>query len=183
MTTEDNVLQAFRLIDLRIAEGAHRDQLQSLKNRLAGELLGDADLVAETLAPDFELVTHVSGVTAVTGRDAIIAGIQGLGQANAGTLMWIELDALVCDRDAIAGHGALQTLGPDVDDAHPATSANPQGLRLTTMPLALFLRFDGNLMSSEVIYLDPAATRIEALTHASTPSPERLRDVLALESP
>jgi hypothetical protein len=90
---------------------------------------------------------------------------------------------LVCDRHAIAGHGVLQTLGPDVDAADPTTAPNPQGLRLTTMPLALFLRFDGNLMTSEVIYLDPAATRSKALTHASTPSPERLRGILGLESP
>ena len=101
-------LQAFRLIDSRREQGLRRDQLMTLRRRLAGELLGDHRLVDETLAADFELVTHTEGKTAVLNRAALLTSVRRLGSGSA--LMWVELADLAVDNDVIAGQGLLRTL-------------------------------------------------------------------------
>jgi hypothetical protein len=159
-------LQAFRLIDERLGAGAeaggggHRERLVALRTRLAGELLGAAELVDATLASGFELVTHIQGWTSVLGRDAVLASARGQGEA----MVWVELADLVLDQAVLAGHGELRTLS---------------GPSLTTAPFAFFVRFDGALMSSEVLYLD-AASETAVPPGAGIPSRESLRAFLGL---
>lgn len=163
-------LQAFRLIDTTLESAAlqgtapgasaRRGQLATLRRRVAGELLGAPELVDATLTADFVLVTHVRGHTAVLGRDAVLAAASGQG----GAMTWVELADLAVDHGVIAGHGLLRTLG---------------GSSLRTGPFALFIRFDGGLMSSEVLYMD-AATQEVLPPDRAVPSRERLRELLDL---
>lgn len=63
-----------------------------LRVRLLGELFGDADMGAATLAPDFELVMNTGTSTATLAGSAVV---QGLGvQSASGVLMWTEFDDL-----------------------------------------------------------------------------------------
>ena len=107
---ESDLLSAFRLIDEQLAAAPQAENLVVFRERLIAELVGDADRVAATLAPDFSLVTHVGGKTLTSGRDQLVASIQRLGAAPGGALMWLRLESLVADRTTVAGHGFLVTL-------------------------------------------------------------------------
>ncbi len=152
-------LQAFRLIDARLDEGVHQDQLSTLRQRLAGELLGSPALVNETLAAGFELVTHTAGATAGLDRAGLMAAAGRLGSV----LMWAELTDLAVDREIVAGQGLLRTLA---------------GTSLTTMTIALFVRYDDDArMTSEVAYMNPQS-QATVPAGAGLPSREQLRDLL-----
>lgn len=155
---EPDLLQAFRLIDARLDTSAYREQLATLRRRLAGELFGAPELVDATLAAGFELVTHMQGWTAVLDRDAVLASARGQGAA----VVWVELADLAVDRKVVAGHGVLRTM---------------LGSSLTTAPLAFFIRFDGGLMSSEALYLD-VASETATPPDAGIPPRGHLRDLL-----
>lgn len=158
---ESRILRAFDDVD-----GEHGGPLVAvLRVRLLGELFGDADMVAATLAPDFELVMNTGTSTATLAGSAVV---QGLGiQSASGVLMWTEFDDLVTDNDVVAGRGLLCNL--------------LMGERaLTTMPVAVFLRFTGDRMTSEVAFMGRAKT--EAIEQAALPSLEVLRKQLDLGS-
>jgi hypothetical protein len=157
---ETRILQAFRDID-----GGHGGPLIAvLRERLLGELFGDADAVAATLDPDFELAMHTGGTTAILPGSAVVRGV-GI-QAASGVLMWTEFDDLIADNDVVAGHGRLCTL-----------LASKHGL--TTAPIAVFLRFAGSRMTSEVAFMGEANT--EVIEQDTLPSPEALRKQLDSE--
>jgi hypothetical protein len=151
---EDEVLAAFRLIDDRLARHPGSAALTALRERLAGELVGDGDRVDATLSPGFSLVTHAGGATRTTGREEVIASVRRLGATPGGALMWLSLDGLVVDGDAVAAHGTLLTMSPAPDG----------GLRRTAAPLAFFIRFDGPAMASESLFLDVQASRSTVVT-------------------
>ncbi len=151
-------LQAFRLIDARREDSPHRDQLTTLRQRGAGELLSAPDLVDETLGADFELVTHTGGASAVLDRAGAIAATARLGPV----LVWGVIADLVADDAGIAMHGLLRTLA---------------GTSLTTMTIAYFARFDGKQMTSEVVYLD-APSQATVADDVGLPPREQLRDLL-----
>ena len=79
----------------------------ALRTRLAGELLGDADLVASTLADGFELTTITGGSSTTTDRDSLIGTIRRQSESEGGVLMWMDLEDLVAEEGAIAGQGLL----------------------------------------------------------------------------
>jgi hypothetical protein len=135
-----------------------------LRERLLGELFGDADAVAATLDPDFELVMHTGGTTMTLPGTAVVRGV-GI-QAASGVLMWTEFDDLIDDKDVVAGHGRLCTL-----------LASEHGL--TTAPIAIFIRFSGDRMTAEVAFMGAATTEI--VDPDALPSPEALRKQLDSE--
>jgi hypothetical protein len=153
-SVETRILHAFRDID-----GKHGGPLIAvLRVRLLGELFGDADAVAATLEPDFELVMHTGAATATLPGSAVVQGVQA--QAASGVLMWTEFDDLVTDNDVVAGTGLLCSLLPGE-------------CALTTMPVAVFLRFTGDRMNSEVAFMGQART--EVIEQGALPAPEALR--------
>jgi hypothetical protein len=157
---ETRVLHAFRGID-----GGHGGPLIAvLRKRLIGELLGDAEAVAATLDASFELVMHTGGTTATLPASAVVRGV-GM-QAASGVLMWTEFDDLIADNNVVAGHGRLCSL-----------LASEGGL--TTAPIAVFLRFSGDRMTSEVAFMGEGTT--EVIDHEALPSPEALRKQLDSE--
>ena len=159
-SVETRVLHAFRGID-----GGHGGPLiAALRERLLGELFGDADAVAATLNPDFELVMHTGGETMTLPGSAVVRGVSI--QAASGVLMWTEFDDLIADKDVVAGNGRLCTL-----------LASEHGL--TTTPIAVFLRFGGDRMTSEVAFMGAATT--EVIDLEALPSPEALRKQLDSE--
>jgi hypothetical protein len=159
-SVENRVLHAFRDID-----GGHGGPLIAvLRVRLLGELFGDADAVAATLEPDFELVIHTGATTATLPGSAVVQGVES--QAASGVLMWTEFDDLVTDNDVVAGSGLLCNLLLGE-------------CALTTMPVAAFLRFTGDRMNSEVAFMGQAKT--EVIEQDALPSPEALRRKLDLE--
>jgi hypothetical protein len=167
----DDVLQAFHLIDRRLAAAPAPDALRLLRQRLGGELIGDADRVAATLAPAFTLVTHAGGTVTTTDRAALVETVRRQGRSHGAVMTWIQLADLLVDRDAIAGHGVVRTLlaatmtGPGWPDLDPADRC------LTTIPLAFFIRFAAGLMVSEEIYLDAGASERAVLRQGSGPDP------------
>lgn len=159
-SVETRVLHAFRGID----GGRGGPLIAALRERLLGELFGDADAVAATLDPDFELVMHTGGTTMTLPGSAVVRGV-GI-QAASGVLMWTEFDDLIADNDVVAGHGRLCTL-----------LASEHGL--TTAPIAVFLRFIGDRMTSEVAFMGEAITQV--IEQGALPSPEALRKQLDSE--
>jgi hypothetical protein len=176
----DELLQAFRLIDDRLAAGAVSGPLLSLRRRLAGELLGDPELVSSTLAENFELGTHAGAALTVSGRQAVIASVERMADPAARVLMWVKFDDLLSDRDAIAVQGDLLTIRSVAARGPETTVGGQPGLSLTSMPIALFLRFRGDLMTSETIYLNSAASTSSTLPNQPMPSAERLRAILGI---
>lgn len=160
---DDQMLQAFRMIAGRLEGDTPAAPLRTLRERLAGELLGDEQRVAATLDPAFTLVTHTGGPSSTTSGPDMVDGIKRQGEI--GVMLWVSLDHLVVNTDVVAGEGLLHTF-------HTDTSF------LTTFPLAFFIRFtiDG-LMASEVAFMDVAAAVTTALPNV-TPSLERLRSLL-----
>jgi hypothetical protein len=160
MPTDDEILQAFRLIDARIDRSG---SLAVLRERLAGELLGDADRVAATLAPDFELVSHTGGPAATVPASSIIESIRRQGES--GALMWVELDHLLAEADLVAGEGVLRTYRSD------------EGT-VTSFPLALFVRVPGDRMAHEVAYMRMDAAETVEVAAGAMPPADRLRSIL-----
>jgi hypothetical protein len=147
-----------------LANNAPARPLLTLRERLAGELLGDDQRVAATLAPAFTLVTHTGGTTStISGRD-MVDGIRRQGQT--GVMLWVQLDDLAVGSDVVAGNGLLHTFRPD-------TSA------LTTLPLAFFIRYAGDgLMTSEVIFMDLSASSTTPIPSDTAPSIGHFRTLL-----
>jgi len=160
---DEQVLQAFRVIDERLAAGGPRQVLDLLRGRLIGELLGDSRRVAAALTRDFSLVTHAGGsTTTLAGRD-MVHGITR--QGDAGVMLWTELDHLVADSSTVGGDGLLHTYQPD-----PGS--------VTSLPFAFFIRYAEGLMASEAVYLDVAATVTTPVPEGSRPSVDRIRGFL-----
>lgn len=170
--TTDNVLQAFRLVDLRLAEPTAPPTLGVLRERLAGELLGDASRVERTLGPGFQLVTHAPAGVTTTDRDALLASISRQGRAQGAVMNWIRLDDLLADGAVLAGQGTLHTLvsGP-LAAQQGFRDIAPGDLGLTTIPLAFFIRFAAGLMVSEELYLDTAAAGRSVVSGSAAPDP------------
>src|SRR5262245_27334149 len=150
-----DVLRAFRLIDRRLATAPDSWSprlLRPLRDRLAGELIGDADRVGRTLGPAFTLVTHAGGTSTTTDRAGIVETIRRQGQAKGAAMTWLRLADLVVDRDTIAGQGVLRTLlaGP-LAARQGWRDVAPADRCLTTIPIAFFLRFADGLMVSEIL--------------------------------
>ncbi len=133
--------------------------LTALRKRLVGELFGDADDVAATLDPAFEVVMHSGETTVTLPGPAIAEGVRA--QAAAGVLMWTELDDLVIDAESIAASGATLTL------------QLTQGT-LSTVPVGLFLRFSGGRMISEVVFICGSTETTDVSTE-EMPSVDALR--------
>jgi hypothetical protein len=177
--SEHDVLEAFRLIDRRLADPADPADpvvLLALRDRLAGELVGDADRVAARLSPGFTLVTHAGGTTTTT-REALLRGVRRQGATGGASLMWLRLTDLVVDTTSLAGQGSLDTLLT----AAVATAAGrgrsdltESDLLFTTVPIAFVIRFDGQLMASETLYLDAGSSRVEVLGGEPMPDSRRL---------
>lgn len=179
LPSDDEVLQSFGLIDSRRGAGTGRSLLLILRDRLAGELLGDADRVGATLADEFELVTLANGARTVTARDQLVGSIRAQSELVGGALMWMDLEDLVVDTSAIAGRGRLRTLLTAAGAAARGHDDIGQGnLCVTSLPLAFFLRFDRGLMASEVIYVDPASTEVAVVPGGAMPSVNRLRTLV-----
>lgn len=170
---EDQVRKSFAVVDGLIEHSSAPARLLGFRSRLLGELVYDADLVASTLNPGFELIVNAGGARAQTSGEAMVAGLRTQG-ATQGAAMWLDWDDLVID-DVLAGHGELLTLlSPTAAAARGISGVAPDGLAVTSVPIAFFVRFDGNLMSSEVLYMDPRQTKTTLLEAQSMPTPEQL---------
>jgi hypothetical protein len=173
--THLDLLQAFRLIDSRLAAATSDRQLLALRDRLAGELLNDGDRVGATLADEFELVTITAGSRTTTKRNTLIESMERKSETGDNALMWMELEDLVVDETAIAGQGTLRMLHPAPEVTARESDEHGEGdASLTSIPLAFFLRFRGNLMSSEVIYMESPSTEVTPLRRGALPTIEQL---------
>jgi len=153
---ESRIMQAFNHIDHLLPADATS---AALRERLLGELFGDADRVIATLDPDFGLVMHSRAGTTTTGGATIAEGVNR--QTAAGVLMWSEFDDLLCDGTVVAGNGQLCSL-------------QRRQRTVTMFPMAVFLRFSGHRMISEVVFMGTAVTSAVPATHP-VPSVEQLR--------
>jgi hypothetical protein len=156
---------ANRICDAFAAVDAKPDSLlfATLRTRLLGELLGDAEGVASTLSPEFELVMHGGPEPVMLGRDAVLSAVRQ--QATAGALMWTEFGFLRESEATLSGHGVLCTLAERT---------------LVTMPVAAFLRYEGATMVSEVVFAGAAVTRQVSDRDAEDLSPKVLREALTV---
>ncbi|CAO5160491.1 DUF222 domain-containing protein [Frankia sp. AiPs1] len=169
---ESDLVQAFRRIDEQRARDPEAVNLVAFRERLLGELVGDADRVAAALAPGFTLVTHAGGKTQTSSGDQVVSGVRRLGAVPGGALMWLRLDDLVADRTTIAGHGSLVTLA----------AAPTGGLHRTVAPLAFFIVSEttdaGSVMTSESLYLNPGAQETAVLADAALLDRQRCLDLV-----
>lgn len=157
---EDRIVEAFD----RVSERRHGGPLvEVLRQRLLAELFGDGAGVAATLAPGFELLMHAGGASTTLAADVVAGSVSTQGAA--GVLLWTAFDELVVGPAVIAGSGTMCTVRID-------------NKTLTTTPVAVFLRFDDLLTSSEVAFLGGVSTTT-SITADQVPSVERLRSRLA----
>lgn len=156
---ENRIVEAFDSLDERRRDGP---LIEVLRQRLLAELFGDGAGVAATLAPGFGLVMHAGDASMPLAADAVIGSVDA--QAAAEVLLWTEFDDLVVDATVVAGTGTLCRV-------HLA------GATLTTTPLAFFLRFDGQLMASEVAFIG-GHSETTGIDSDDLPSVERLRSRL-----
>jgi hypothetical protein len=162
--SEARVLQAFRLIAERVEVANPSAPLVALRERLVGELLGDAQRVAATLAPDFVLEIHAGGpATTLAGHD-VVAGIDRQGEA--GVMLWTELNDLMVEPLAVGGSGHLHTFRPD-----PGS--------VTSFPFAFFIHYADGLMTSEVAFMEVSAGVNTQLAAGAMPHIEGLESVLS----
>jgi hypothetical protein len=136
--------------------------IEVLRQRLLAELFGDGAGVAATLAPGFVLVMHSGDASMTLDADAVIGSVDA--QAAAEVLLWTEFDDLVVDATVVAGTGTLCRV-------HLA------GATLTTTRLAFFLRFDRQLMASEVAFIG-GHSETTGIDSDDLPSVGRLRSRL-----
>jgi hypothetical protein len=156
---ENRIVEAFDRLDERRHDGP---LIEVLRQRLLAELFGDGAGVAATLAPGFGLVMHAGDASMTLAADAVIGSVDA--QAAAEVLLWTEFDDLVVDATVVAGSGTL-------------CRAHLAGATLTTTPLAFFLRFNGQLMASEVAFIG-GHSETTAIDTSDLPSVERLRSRL-----
>jgi hypothetical protein len=162
--SEARVLQAFRLIAERVEAGAPSAPLVALSERLAGELLGDAQRVAATLAPDFVLEAHTGGPTTTLAAKDMVAGIGRQGEA--GVMLWTELDDLMVEPRVVGGSGLLHTFRPD-----PGS--------VTSFPFAFFIHYADRLMTSEVAFMEVSAGVNIQLAVSAMPNVKGLESLLS----
>jgi hypothetical protein len=147
-SVEQRIRAAFAGLD-RTAASTGVDVLRA---RLRAELVGDADVVAGTLTPDFTVTVHSGSASVTLSATAVIDGVRA--QGSAGILMWTEFDELLAGAESLAGAGSLCTL-----------TATPPALAVT--PVALTVRLRGSQMCAETVFL-AGETKTESLTDAGT---------------
>lgn len=169
---ETQIRASFEVVDALAGQLLSPARVLAFRRRLLGELVFDGDLVASTLTPGFELVVNAGGARTLTSGAAMVTGLrQGAEQPAA---MWLDWDDLIMN-GALAGHGQLVTLlSPAAAATRGISGLAADGLAVTSCPVAFFVRFDGDLMSSEVLYMDPRQTAVTLLENCPMPAPEQL---------
>ncbi|ADP80573.1 hypothetical protein [Pseudofrankia inefficax] len=171
---ENDILQGFRLIDDRLVGDSESFALRALRERLAGELFGDAERVEPTLGSSFNLVTQAGDATTTTGRETLLQGFRRQAAAKGGVMMWIHFEDLVVEGDSIAGQGTLNTMMTGSLAARAGRSdVAPEDLCLTTVPVAFFIRSAAGVMTSEVLYMNVEASSSSVRRNGTMPDPAR----------
>lgn len=167
---EEQIRSSFATVDQLLARAPAPPRVEAFRQRLLGELVFDADLVSSTLTPEFELVSHAGGVSTTIAGPAMVAGLR----ASRGAAMWLDWDDLVID-EVLGGHGRLVTLlSSAAAAARGVSGVGPDALAVTSCPIAFFVRFSGDLMASEALYMDARQTAVTVLPDAAMPSAEHL---------
>jgi hypothetical protein len=188
-TATIDYLSSFRLIDGRLAttsDERSRSILTGLRERLAGELVSDANRVLERLGEGFTLRTHLpGGAEAVTTREEMAQGFLQM-EASAGQLvMWVDLTHLAVDGTVLAGDGLLYSLvaGPTARAMYGDLVTGASEVVRTTSRIAFFIDHDetGRLMTSEDLYMDPAALAIEEVNAAIPSRSDLLESMRSVE--
>lgn len=154
---DDRIIQAFTVV----SGMPQTPELRVLHTRLKAELVGDADAVAATLTPDFTVTMHNDDATLSLAAGAVVDGVRA--QAAAGILVWTEFDTLATGPGTVAGTGQLCVI---------AASA------LTVTPMAFGIRFTGDKMCSETVFL-AGSKQTDTLDADILPSLDQLRIRLA----
>ena len=156
----NDLVGGLSLLALRLEAAPTSGPLVALRDRLIGELLGDSERAIAPLGPDFVLVTHVGGATTTTDRAGVVATLQGLEERE-GHLMAVELNDLVSDDAGAAGHGSLCSMSAHPQDGD--ADGEPDGVSVSRIPFAFFVRCEGERMTSETIFLDLQGTEVSEL--------------------
>ena len=155
---ETRIVRSFDRYDHPPAAGL----LTIFRRRLIGELFGDPDAILATLDTAFKIVIHVGDASVTLPGTAYADGV-GV-QATSGMLMWTEFDDLLVDSAAIAAGGALLNL-------------HLEERTLRSSPIGLFLRFSGDRMASQVVFM--GAADVTDVSAYAMPSVESLRAQLS----
>jgi hypothetical protein len=156
---------SMRYLDTRVAQldGARKRNMQTIRDRMAPEMVGDVDGVMRTLAPSFHVVYVLPDGT----RTELPAG-PGIRETfdalcrGGDTTIWVEWDHLVVDEEKMVGIGTVRmvlsgeaagVMGYPVDD--------PSGRYSVSSPSTVVIDFDSDgLMTRETLYSDPAAASV-----------------------
>ena len=184
-TDSPNPLAAFRTVDVELERRVSHNErlvLSAFRLRLVGELLGDTDLVVSTLTPDFVLTTLSAGEPASTTDLAELkTGLDQMSGLADSFLMWMEFDHFLVDGNSIAGSGHLNTATSGAVAAAmfdlQVSSDSTQWLR---QQIAFFVDFDGSLMTSETLFIDPRQLHNRAVTPEMLRPKSELRAALGL---
>jgi hypothetical protein len=175
-------LSAFRLIDGRLAtesRAQRRAMLIALRERLAGEMLGEVERVVSAVDDGFVLRTCLpSGAVEVTALDAFREGLARMQPIADQMLMWVELDHLLIEDNSMAGEGVLRTLVTShlAREMYNASGVDDDCLYLSKLSLAFFIDFTGSKMAAETVYMDPSSASVEPLKGESFPDKALIAD-------
>jgi hypothetical protein len=133
------------------AEPGERSMLSALRERLAGEMLGDTERALAVVGDDFVLSTLEAGAPrARSGRAELGASVDKLRSLEGKMLMWLDFSHLVVAGNELAASGRMH-LSYEATFAAEALGA-PSGGRgsfTASSEVSIFCGFEGGLMRSE----------------------------------
>jgi hypothetical protein len=141
--------------------GAPRARLDTLRQRVVGEMIGDLEMIRSATAPNFTYVacTCPGGRRTVPAGQAMSAMFEPLCAAE-DVVIWVAWDHLVADAFAVAGDGLLQvSCSAGSAPRYGIEVGDPEAWYLSATQIALFVRYsDDGLIEHEITYMDPATS-------------------------
>jgi hypothetical protein len=165
----------------REPEGPARAMLVALRERLAGELLGDVERTLAVVDDDFVLTVSQPGAPiSRSNKSDLATSVEKFSTLAGEMLMWLELDHLVAAGEQLAGSGRMHS----TFSAAQAASILGQeelssGSYTATSQIGIFCRFRSGKMIEELILLIPDPAGLVPSPGIEIPDPLELARTVA----
>jgi hypothetical protein len=177
---------SIRYLDERVArlDGKAKRNMQTIRDRMAPEMVGDVDGVMKTLAPSFHVVT----VTPDGSQTELPAGpgIREVFEAlcGNGTIIWVDWDHLAVDGEKMIGIGTTNmVLSGEAAAVMGYPAPDPQGRYVVASPATVVCDFDDEgLMTREILYADAANASVRPAEPGETYDASELAAAVAVLS-
>lgn len=165
----------------RQPEGPARTMLVALRERLAGELLGDVERTLAVVDDDFVLTVSQPGAAiSRSGKSDLATSVESLSALAGEMLVWLELDQVVAAGEQLAASGRMHST---LAGARAASVTGQEelgaGTFTATSEIGIFCRFHDGKMIEERILLIPDPAGLVPSPRKEIPDPSELASALA----